>query len=546
MCYIMKFYDLKYFLRYQIKFGGGTYFHQPITIMTILENNGHTTKQMISNKIKIWYNRTVELKSDHYVYKVLEKHKIIHVNENDIKFIDYDEYDEDQKKIITDICNQIIDGSQREIKTVEDHCFEFNYWLNTTINIDYEQHIKTNREKLSKIINQFESKNMNINLIVNYTNQLIIEDMGLNYFVDGYKERVLELIIKYEKTKDILKIIQEYEKKDFSIEPKYITPIFFYIEDNNPIINDTLNAVYDELAKIFGLNCILTSKLSKYENDRKCWIKLLEKMKIYGIKNMQKLQVFCYWYKAFIKTAAQNPDEWKILNFPEYTKNFETKKLRKKEGLVIFLDILGTKNLIYNDEGVNQFNLLIDTAKSKFTSNHNPDIINSAKFSYFSDTIMITIENKNYKNFSGYLNTVSEGLINFLLYAMQLSIFLRGCVSYGEYRTNKFVSVGKAIAEAGSYYELANWIGITATPSLYNKIIKDTDKDISLLFTEYDIPTKKGIEIGYALNFKRLFTKESDELKNLIRELDTQRDMHNDYDISMKYRNTIKFIKHNL
>ena len=241
----MKFYDLKYFLRYQIKFGGGTYFHQPLTIMAILENNGRTTKQIISNEIKIWYNRTVELNSDHYVYKVLEKHKIIYVNGNDIKFIDYNEYDDDQKKIITDICNQIICGSQREMKTIEEHCFEFNYWLNTTINIDYEQQIKKNREKLSEIINQLESKNMDMDLIEYYTNQLIIEDMGLNYFIDGYKERILELIVKYEKTKDVLKIIQECEKKDFSIEPKYITPIFFYIEDSNPIINDTLNAAHD-------------------------------------------------------------------------------------------------------------------------------------------------------------------------------------------------------------------------------------------------------------------------------------------------------------
>ena len=542
----MKFYDLKYFLRHQIKLGGGTYLHQPVTIMAILENDGHATKQKISSEIKNHYNRTTELNPNHYVYKVLEKHKIINIDGNDIKFIDYGEYDEDQKKIITDICNQIIHGSQREMKTIEEHCFEFNYWLGTTINIDYEQHIKKNREKLSNIINQFESKNMDADLIEEYTNQLIIEDMGLHYFIDGYKERVLELITKYEKTKDLLKIIQEYEKKDFSIEPKYITPIFFYIENNNPIINDTLNAVHDELTKIFGLNCTLTSKLDEYEKDRKCWIKLLEKMKICGIKNMQELQVFCYWRKVFIKTVAQNPDEWKILNFPEYTKNFETKNPRTKEGLVIFLDILGTKNLIYDDGGIDQFNLLIDTAESKFISNHNQDIINSAKFSYFSDTIMITIKNKNYKNFSEYLNTVSEGLINFLLYAMKLNIFLRGCVSYGEYKTNKFVSVGKAIAEAGSYYELANWIGITATPSLYNKILKDTSKDIPLLFTEYDIPTKKGIEIGYALNFKKLFTPQSDKLKNLIRELDTQRDMHNDYDISMKYRNTIKFIKSNL
>ena len=110
----------------------------------------------------------------------------------------------------------------------------------------------------------------------------------------------------------------------------------------------------------------------------------------------------------------------------------------------------------------------------------------------------------------------------------------------------KFVSVGKAIAEAGSYYELANWIGITATPSLYNKILKYTDKDIPLLFTEYNIPTKKGIEMGYALNLKKLFRSQSGELENLIRILDTQRDKHNDYDISMKYRNTIKFVKNDL
>ena len=113
--------------------------------------------------------------------------------------------------------------------------------------------IKKNRKKLLQIINQFESKNMNRYLIKDYTNQLIIEDMGLYYFIDGYKEGVLELIVKYEKTKDISKIIQEYEKKDFSIEPKYITPIFFYIEYDNPIINDTLNAAHDELAKILVL-----------------------------------------------------------------------------------------------------------------------------------------------------------------------------------------------------------------------------------------------------------------------------------------------------
>ena len=431
------------------------------------------------------------------------------------------------------------------MKTVEEHCFEFKYWLNTTININYEQHIKTNRERLLKMINQIEKKNTNTDLIKNYKNQLILEDMRLDYFIDGYKEKILELIIKYKKTNDMLKIIQEYKKNDFYIDPKYITPVFFYIDDDNPIINNTLNVAYGKLAKIFGLNCTLTSKLDEYEKDRKCWIKLLEKMKIYGIKNMQELQVFCYWHKVFIKTTAQNPDEWRILNFPEYDKNYEIKKLRKKEGLVIFLDILGTKNLIYNDEGINQFNLLIDTAKSKFISSDNHDILNNAKFSYFSDTIMITIENKNYKNFSEYLNIVGEGLIHFLLYAMKLNIFLRGCVSYGEYRTNKFVSVGKAIAEAGSYYELANWIGITATPSLYNKIIKDTDKDISLFFVEYDIPTKKGIEIGYALNLKKLFRSQSDEFENLIRILDTQRDKYNDYDISIKYRNTIKFIKYN-
>ena len=76
--------------------------------MTILENDGHTTKQKISSEIKNHYNRTTELNPNHYVYKVLEKHKIINIDDNDVKFIDYNEYDKNQKQIIIDICNQII------------------------------------------------------------------------------------------------------------------------------------------------------------------------------------------------------------------------------------------------------------------------------------------------------------------------------------------------------------------------------------------------------------------------------------------------------
>ena len=146
----------------------------------------------------------------------------------------------------------------------------------------------------------------------------------------AYKEKILDILhsSKYKKTNEYVKNNSSQYNKilDFYIDPKYITPVFFYIDDDNPIINNTLNVAYGKLAKIFGLNCTLTSKLDEYEKDRKCWIKLLEKMKIYGIKNMQELQVFCYWHKVFIKTTAQNPDEWRILNFPEYDKNYEIKK----------------------------------------------------------------------------------------------------------------------------------------------------------------------------------------------------------------------------
>ena len=201
---------------------------------------------------------------------------------------------------------------------------------------------------------------------------------------------------------------------------------------------------------------------------------------------------------------------------------------------------------MHDKDGMKKIQLFINTAKKYFKSSVGSDngMIRSAEFSYFSDTIMITIEDKRYPNFYPFLNIISEALGNFIWYAAGHNLFLRGCISYGEYTSSEHVSIGKAVSEAGENYELANWIGVTATPSLYIQILLNMNSDYELFFKPWDIPTKKGTEIGYALNFKKALQRnKGEQFKNLIYKLTSNLYEETEYDISIKYRNTLEFIR---
>ena len=477
----MKYKDLKYFLRFRMKTGDVDHLYQPTVILIMLKYKGTTKKEAIHKIIKNEYDDTTNIHNTHPVYNVLSKYNIIKITEDIVTFLDYDKYDEEQIKIISSICNNVICGKQPSIKQ---QCTEFKYWINKTIEFDHELYYDNKSITLNKQLNMGENEQIIDKL-------LTPKNPRLDNYYEGVSNEILKIIAHVQENIDNVNI--EIDKQfDTYIHLEDITPILFYINKNYPIINDLLQIEYQNISKAFDMNDNLSMKISEYHSDVERWRNLLKKFKEHGISSLYELQIFCYWRKKYLQNPEQYPDDWTILNFPEYNKNVDFDiKHDVKTGLVILLDVLGTKKLMYNEEGMEKFQLFINTAKKYFKSStgEDQDIICSAEFSYFSDTIMITVEDKNYPNFYPFLNIIGEALGNFIWYAATHNIFLRGCISYGEYTSSEHVSIGKAVSEAGANYELANWIGVTVTPSLYIKILLNVDSDFELFFEPWTIPT---------------------------------------------------------
>ena len=518
-----------------MKTGDVDHLYQPTVILIMLKCKGKTKKDVIQKIMKNEYDGTTNIHNTHAVYNVLSKYNIIKMTGDVVTFLNYDQYDEEQIKIISNICDNIIYNKQPSIKQ---QCTEFKYWINKTIEFDHELYYKNK----SVILNVGENKQILDKLLTPKT-------PSLDNYYEGVSNEMFKIVKHVQENIDIVNIKIDKQFDNY-IHLENITPILFYINNNYPIINDLLQIEYQNISKAFGMNDNLSMKISEYNSDIERWHDLLKKFKEHGISNLYELQIFCYWRKKYLQNPEQYPDDWTILNFPEYNKNVDLDiKNDIKNGLVILLDILGTKKLMYDKKGMEKIQLFINTAKKFFKSStgEDQDIICSAEFSYFSDTIMITVEDKNYRNFYPFLNIIGEALGNFIWYAATHNIFLRGCISYGEYTSSEHVSIGKAVSEAGANYELANWIGVTVTPSLYIKILLNVDSDFELFFKKWNIPTKKGTEIGYALNFKKILqrNKDDDQFENLIYKLTSNLHEKTEYDVSIKYRNTLEFI-HNI
>ena len=505
--------------------------YQPTVILILLKHKGKIIKKKIHKIMKNEYDDTTNIHSTHAVYNVLSKYDIIKITGNVVEFLDYDQYDEEQIKIISDICDNIICGKQSSIKQ---QCIEFKYWINKTIEFNHELYNKNKSIILN--ICEYEQK---------LDKLLTPKNPRIYHYNEDVSNEMIKIVKRVQENTDIVNIKTDEQFDDY-IHLENITPILFYMNNNYPIINDLLQIEYKNISKIFGINDNLSMKISEYNLDVGRWHTLLKKFKKHGISSLYELQIFCYWRKKYFQNPEQNPDDWTILNFPQPIKNadFDIKK-DAKIGLVILLDILGTKKLMYDEDGMEKIQLFINNAKKHFQPSVDEDhnMIRGAEFSYFSDTIMITVEDKKYRNFYPFLNIIGEALGNFILYAAGHNIFLRGCISYGEYVSSEHVSIGKAVSEAGANYELANWIGVTVTPSLYIKILLNTNSDIDLFFKKWTIPTKKGTEIGYALNFKKALQRNrGEQFKNLIYKLTSNLYHETEYDVSIKYRNTLEFI----
>jgi len=231
------------------------------------------------------------------------------------------------------------------------------------------------------------------------------------------------------------------------------------------------------------------------------------------------------------------------------------KKIPEKYGVVILLDALGTKGVWKDNdtddiiERWNTFTGIFKDLFTKFLKRYKCKVT----FTAFSDTIIITVVSPDIEMS---LPHIAAALGDPFIMGLVLGIYLRGCISVGKFFGTDTIVIGSAIDEAAQYYELPDWVGISASPSAHILLEKLKDRKIQYfdnLFCKYDIPLKNTIEYnGWALNWGRVpdeyirqlsTTFELKSPYSSVKEIINKQLVNNSANIStvLKWRNTLNF-----
>jgi hypothetical protein len=188
-----------------------------------------------------------------------------------------------------------------------------------------------------------------------------------------------------------------------------------------------------------------------------------------------------------------------------------------KHGVVALLDAVGVKGIWARsnaEEVVHDWEHVADFFRTSIevAIKDSANVIQPSAISYpqFSDTMVFTLETDDP---ASSLPLMAEILLTPLLGALLLGIFLRGAISVGEFLRSETMIIGPAIDEAAEWYNLAEWMGVSFTPSASFSIGRLMEQNIAMKhkvdwsrwFVKYDIPMKPGIDgkSGWALPWPR-------------------------------------------
>lgn len=234
----------------------------------------------------------------------------------------------------------------------------------------------------------------------------------------------------------------------------------------------------------------------------------------------------------------------------------EKKKINFIKGIIVLLDVLGTKGKWKTNNPAKiskRWDTLITTFEDAIKKAlHGKNLTPS--FLTFSDTIMIIIKTEEIPEV---LIQLASSLRAPFVVSMMIEMPLRGCISTGKFHHDKTLIIGPAIDEAAAYYDLPQWVGISAAPSANREITKINQSNPTAVkenFFMCDIPLKESIEqnawaLKWTENSDKTISETSKSLKshynNTIGIIDSQLSNDNPIDVALKWRNTLRFYKMN-
>lgn len=246
---------------------------------------------------------------------------------------------------------------------------------------------------------------------------------------------------------------------------------------------------------------------------------------------------------------------------PENLAGSSSSHTRLKQGYVLMLDVLGFKDMVSKDLGEEFINKWVEIrARIMEKKSQLEEKIKDVEIDILclSDTVIICIALKPMKHELKpdlLISIIPSILDSFFMELFRDKIFMRGAISYGQYRCDmdSNIVMGKALEEAYEWHDVTDWIGVILSPSakyaseafvLNGDINNPLVKIVVDRFIKFNVPFKAGISLEtYSFNWLKCGDREQDRLKLLTDITSVFSGVKYTTNTSTKYENTMTFVK---
>lgn len=208
-------------------------------------------------------------------------------------------------------------------------------------------------------------------------------------------------------------------------------------------------------------------------------------------------------------------------------------------GVVTFLDVLGWKGIYSRKaDAIGSLRKLIKGVSSK-AEEHRDRIEWPIEVKSISDTIVIFTPCTESEVSTAI--DIHGSLCQWIIpESVDAEIPVRGAISYGEFEVTGNIFVGKAVDEAASWHEQADWIGVHLTPSA--EYLFDTD-DNKAQWIKFSPPTKTSLKWEpHCVNWTADWKDRSNKIQDIKKKFCLLGPIVPE--IAGKFANTLKFIEY--
>jgi hypothetical protein len=322
----------------------------------------------------------------------------------------------------------------------------------------------------------------------------------------------------------------------------------FKLDESECHLRDEIKKNLDSVKRLLGQNCINEIEQGQIEMGKNA-----HELHILLMKKDHKPQHKDY----MIKNRGVEPEDplfymniHPVEDLLEYIKNLENPHVTLHElsshcgmnpvlfGVITLLDILGWKGVYSRKEDPISSLMRLTNDIISQSETHRGKVNGNTEVISISDTIAIYTPCS--ENEVSEAIDIHRALCQWIIpKSIGEGIPVRGAISYGEIKVKKNTFVGRAVDEAASWYEQADWIGVHLTPSaeFITDIKDDREKWIKFLPKCKTPLDRKLYCVNWTANWKDK-QQETEDIKKKFCNLGPITP-----EIVSKLANTLKFIE---